>query len=85
MGATELRTLYAQTDYPRRIAAGELVRRTLYERMLPGGGASRIIAYTEQGHDEKLLVVHQREHRSGAMTQPDPKLVWVGGVFYWTK
>lgn len=77
--------MFINSEYPGRIAAGELQRYVTYDRPLPGGGSSRIIAYTEPGDFVKLVVVHQRRHATGAETESDPKMLRLGGVVYWTR
>jgi hypothetical protein len=85
VSATELRAMYAASDYPSRIAAGQLQPHVLYDRPLPGGGSSRIMAYTEPGDSTKRLVVHQRKRADGSQTQPDPKLLWSEVGIYWAR
>jgi hypothetical protein len=85
LSATDLRTLYAQSNYPQRIKSSELDRYVTWERRLPGGGFSRIITYTEKGQTAKLLVVHQRVRKDGTTTQPDPKQIVWQDVTYWTR
>ena len=85
VSATELRTMFADSDYPRRIAARELQPHVIYDRPLPGGGTSRVTAYTELGGTTKLVVVHQRRRADGSETQPDPKMLHLEGIIYWTR
>ena len=85
VSAEDLRAAYRNSAYPQRIADGELSRTIIYERLLPGGGSSRIIAYTEPGEAIKRVVVHQRIRSDGSVTEPDPKLLFLGECVYWTR
>jgi hypothetical protein len=85
VSATELRHMFSASDYPDRIASGRLRAHIIYERRLPAGGLSRIMAYTEPHQTVKLVVLHQRTRADGSVTEPDPKLVVVEGISYWAK
>lgn len=77
--------MFASSSYPSRIEARELPSAVIWERRLPGGGFSRIIAYTERDGGEPVVIVHQRTRANGQKTQADPKLLYLRGVFYWCK